>query len=194
MYNEPGRMVAAGGPKAAAFFTFASPELDYDRYDTEGMKKILIEAYAGMGWRTPAILSEVRRADDVYLDSISQVRIDRYAEGRVALLGDAAYGNTLGGFGTGLALVGAYVLAGELALAGGDHQVAFKRYEEGFRGYAKIAKNGNAGPFLAPGTPGRIRMRNWMFKNRLLLKLMLKMTDMFATNIDLKDYPSLTGR
>src|SRR5436190_20252362 len=28
MYNEPGRMAAVGGPKASAFFVFASPELD----------------------------------------------------------------------------------------------------------------------------------------------------------------------
>jgi 2-polyprenyl-6-methoxyphenol hydroxylase-like FAD-dependent oxidoreductase len=42
------------------------------------------------------------------------VDIDRYHAGRVVLLGDAGYGNTLGGFGTGLAIVGAYVLAGEL--------------------------------------------------------------------------------
>ena len=43
-----------------------------------------------------------------------------YTKGRVALVGDSAYGNTLGGFGTGLAVVGAYVIAGELAIADGD--------------------------------------------------------------------------
>ncbi|MFC4529911.1 FAD-dependent monooxygenase [Sphaerisporangium dianthi] len=194
MYNEPGRMVAAGGPKGPAFFVFASPELSYDRYDTEAMKRVVIDAYAGMGWRTPEILEQVRRAEDLYLDSISQVRVDHYAKGRVVLLGDTAYGNTLGGFGTGLAVVGAYVLAGELAMAGGDHQAAFRRYEELLRPYAKIARNGNAGPFLAPGTPGRIRMRNRIFKSRLLLKGMLKMTDMFATGITLPDYPSPARR
>ncbi|MGV9773565.1 FAD-dependent monooxygenase [Streptosporangium sp. NPDC003464] len=194
MYNEPGRMVALGGPKSPAFFVFASPRLDYDRYDTEEMKRILIDAYAGMGWRTPAVIEAVRHADDFYLDSISQVRIDHYAKGRVVLLGDAAYGNTLGGFGSGLAMVGAYVLAGELAAAGGDHRVAFRRYEEEFRDYAKVARKGNAGPFLAPGTPGRIRMRNWMFKYGFLLKIMMRMTDKFATNITLKDYSALVPR
>ncbi|WP_344934763.1 FAD-dependent monooxygenase [Sphaerisporangium flaviroseum] len=191
MYNEPGRMVATGGPGAAAFFVFASPQLDFDRYDTEEMKRIVIDAYAGMGWRTSTVIEMVRHAHDFYLDSISQVRVEHYSKGRTVLLGDAAYGNTLGGFGTGLAMVGAYVLAGELAAAGGDHRVAFQRYEEEFRGYAKIARNGNAGPFMAPGTPRRIRMRNAMFKHRLMLKMMLKMTDVFATNITLKDYPSL---
>ncbi|MEW9533870.1 FAD-dependent monooxygenase [Microbispora sp. NPDC049125] len=194
MYNEPGRMVSAGGSKASAFFVFASPPLDYDRYDTEGMKKAVIDAYAGMGWQTQAVIDAIRDADDFYLDSISQVRIDRYSSGRVVLLGDAAYGNTLGGFGTGLAVVGAYVLAGELAEAGGDHRVAFQRYEEAFRGYAKIARNANAGPFLAPRTRLRIRARNAMFRYGFILRAMLKMTDRFATNITLKDYPAPTPR
>jgi 2-polyprenyl-6-methoxyphenol hydroxylase-like FAD-dependent oxidoreductase len=188
MYNEPGRMLAVGGPKATAFFVFASERLDYDRYDTEQQKAILTRAYAGMGWRTPEVVEAVRQAKDVYLDSISQVGVDRYSQGRVVLLGDSAYGNTLGGFGTGLAVVGAYVLAGELAAADGDHRAAFAEYERQMRGYAKIAKSGNAGPFLAPGSPARIRMRNWMFKSGFLLKMMLKLTDKFATDIELKDY------
>ncbi|MFF5205285.1 FAD-dependent monooxygenase [Streptosporangium sp. NPDC000396] len=192
MYNEPGRMAALGGPKAPAFFVFASEQLDYDRYDVEQQKRILIDAYRGGDWRIPELMAKMPNARELYLDSISRVEIDHYAKGRVVLLGDAAYGNTLGGFGTGLALVGAYVLAGELAAAGGDHRVAFRNYEEAFRGYAKVSKQGNgAGSFLAPATRKGIRMRNWMFKRRLLFKALMKMTDMFATNIELMDYTSL---
>ncbi|MFJ2030493.1 FAD-dependent monooxygenase [Streptosporangium sp. NPDC087985] len=192
MYNEPGRLVSLGGPKSPAFFVFASEQLDYDRYDTGGQQRILIDAYRDAGWKTPEILARVPDAREFYLDSISQVRVDRYARGRVVLLGDAAYGNTLGGFGTGLAVVGAYVLAGELAAAGGDHRVAFRKYDEEFRGYAKVARQGNAGSFLAPRTRRGIRMRNWMFKRRILLRGLLKMTDWFATDIKLKDYAQLT--
>ncbi|MGV9379260.1 FAD-dependent monooxygenase [Nonomuraea sp. NPDC003707] len=188
MYNEPGRMAAVGGPKAPAFFVFASERLDYDRYDMRQQKDLLTRAYAGMGWQGPALMEAVRRSPDVYLDSLSQVTIDRYSQGRVVLLGDAAYGNTLAGFGTGLAAVGAYVLAGELKRAGGDHRVAFAQYEEQMRGYAKVAKNGNAGPFLAPRTRKGIRMRNWMFKYGFLLGWMMKMTDKFANDITLKEY------
>ncbi|MEV4803915.1 FAD-dependent monooxygenase [Nonomuraea sp. NPDC049421] len=188
MYNELGRMVVMGGTKAPAFFVFASEQLEYDRYDVEQQKKLLDRAYAGMGWRVPEIMDAVRDAREVYFDSLSQVRIDRYSQGRVVLLGDAAYGNTLGGFGTGLAVVGAYVLAGELAAAGGDHRAAFAEYERQFRPYAKIAKNGNAGPFLAPGSPAKMRLRNWTFKYGFLLGLMLKATDKFATDIKLRSY------
>ncbi|MBF8188662.1 FAD-dependent monooxygenase [Nonomuraea sp. K274] len=191
MYNEPGRMAAAGGTKASAFFVFASEPLDYDRYDAGAQKEVLARVYAGMGWRTPEIMKAVDRAEDVYLDSISQVSIDHYSKGRVVLLGDSAYGNTLGGFGTGLAVVGAYVLAGELAAAGGDHHAAFAAYERQLRGYAKVAENGNAGPFLAPATRARIRMRNWMFRYRFLLGLMMKVADRYATGIELKDYSQI---
>src|SRR5690348_5422991 len=121
-------------------------------------------------------MARVPDAADFYLDSLSQVRMDTYAKGRVVLVGDSAYGNTLGGFGTGLAVVGAYVMAGELQAADGDHRVAFRRYEDGFRQYAKIAKQGSAGPFLAPGNRMRLALRNWTFKSRFLLRTMLKLT------------------
>ncbi|MEU3767182.1 FAD-dependent monooxygenase [Amycolatopsis keratiniphila] len=191
MYNEPGRMAATGGPKANAFFVFASPEIDYDRYDTGRQKEILAAAFDGGGWRLPELMEMVKRSDDVYLDSIARVTMDGYSTGRVALLGDAAYGNTLGGFGTGLAVVAAYVIAGELAAADGDHALAFRRYDEKFLGYAKIARNANAGPFLAPPTPLRIKLRDQMFKRRLLLRGMLWVTDKFATDITLDEYPAL---
>jgi 2-polyprenyl-6-methoxyphenol hydroxylase-like FAD-dependent oxidoreductase len=189
MYNEPGRMAALGGPKAPAFFVFASKELEYDRYDPEQQKRLLMAAYQGGGWRLPELMAAVPSARDIYLDSISRVEIDRYSTGRVVLIGDAAYGNTLGGFGTGLAIVAAYVLAGELALADGDHRAAFAAYETVFRDYAKVAKQGSAGPFLAPGSRLRMRLRNWTFKSSFLLRQMLKLTDRFATDITLKPYP-----
>ena len=188
VYNEPGRMVTIGGPKAESFFVFASPELTYDRYDPEQQKKLLLDAYRGGGWRIPELMDRVPASPDFYLDSISRVHMDEYAKGRVVLLGDSAYGNTLGGFGTGLAIVGAYVLAGELHRAGGDHTVAFRRYTEIFRPYAKISKQGHAGKFLAPTTALGIRMRNWTFKRASLFGAMMKLTDRFATRIDLPDY------
>lgn len=191
MYNEPGRMAVVGGPKAPELFVFASDPIDYDRGDIAEQKRLLAAAYAGAGWRVPGLLAQLDDAPDFYLDSIARVETDTYTAGRVALLGDAAYGNTLGGFGTGLALVGAYVLAGELAAAGGDHRVAFERYNEQMHRYAKITRKGSAGPFLAPKSPTRIRVRNWTFKSKALFGLMMKLTDFFATGIDLQDYPAL---
>jgi 2-polyprenyl-6-methoxyphenol hydroxylase-like FAD-dependent oxidoreductase len=189
MYNEPGRMIAVGGPKASAFFVFRSPELTYDRYDPEQQKEILRAAYAGGRWRTAELIRRLDDCGEFYLDSLSRVQMDRYSQGRVVLVGDAAYGNTLGGFGTGLALVAAYVLAGELAFSDGDHRAAFHRYEQRFRPYAKVSKSASAGPFLAPPNRFRMSTRNLTFRSPLLLKAMLKLTDAFATRIELPDYP-----
>jgi hypothetical protein len=94
--------------------------------------------------------------------------------------------------GTGLAVVGAYVLAGELAVAGGDHTVAYARYNEIMRRYAKIAGQSNAGRFLAPRTALGIRGRNWFLGSRAF-GLMMKYTDNASNDIELRDYPSLLG-
>lgn len=124
LYSEPGRTAAIDSEKASAFFVFRSPGLIYDRDDVEQQKAVLAAAFDGGGWRLPELVAALPRAASVYLDSISRVSVDRWSRGRVVLLGDAAHGAPLGGFGTGLAIVGASVLAGELLAAGGDFRVA----------------------------------------------------------------------
>lgn len=70
---------------------------------------------------------------------MAQIRVDHWSRGRVVLLGDAGYcPSPLSGQGTSLALVGAHVLAEELARPGADHRAAFARYEERLRPYAEI--------------------------------------------------------
>ncbi|MFB7876123.1 FAD-dependent monooxygenase [Nocardia sp. NPDC056064] len=190
-HNTPGRLAIDGGAKAQQMYMFASPELDYPRNDAAAQRAIIERTFAGMGWHTPRMLADLAEFDDIFLDSISQVRMNgQYTRGRVALVGDAAYGNTLAGFGTGLAIVGAYVLAGELATAEGDHVAAFAAYDRIMRRYAKIAGNSNTGRFLAPKTALGIRARNWFLGSRLF-GLMLKYGDNAANDIDLVDYPSL---
>jgi 2-polyprenyl-6-methoxyphenol hydroxylase-like FAD-dependent oxidoreductase len=194
MYNEPGRMAALGGPKSPAFFVFAAGPLGYDRHSREEQRRVVLEAFAGGGWRLPELLAQVRVAPDVYVDSVSRVEMDRYAAGRAVLTGDAAYGNTLGGFGSGLALVAGYVLAGELAVAGGDHRRAFRAYEDRFRPYAAAGRTGNAGSFLAPTSRRGIWLRNLVFRARPVLGAMMWITDRFANRIELPDYAALLQR
>ncbi|MFI7193504.1 FAD-dependent monooxygenase [Nocardia nova] len=192
-YSEPGRLAVRGGNKAAHMYMFAADRLSYDRRDEAAQRRVLAEAFAGAGGPVPAMMAELSGLDSFYLDSIGQVRMKgRYSTGRIALVGDSAYGNTLGGFGTGLAVVGAYVLAGELALADGDYTAAFARYDELMKRYAKIAGNSNAGRFLAPRTARGIRMRNWFLGSRMF-DLMLKYSDNAANDIELRDYPALVA-
>ncbi|MFC9996638.1 FAD-dependent monooxygenase [Nocardia sp. NPDC127526] len=189
-YNEPGRLAVSGGSKAGQMYLFASPEIEYSRDDVAEQQRIVAEKLAGMGWRVPEMLAELPTLDGFYLDSISKVTMKSFVKGRIALLGDAGYGNTLAGFGTGLAVVGAYVLAGELAAADGDYQAAFARYEEIMKRYLRMADGANAGPFLAPKTKLGIRARNWFLGSRLWT-LMLKYTDSAKNDIDLQNYPEI---
>jgi len=94
------------------------------------------------------LIEEMWDAPYVYFDSISRIDMDSWSKDRVVLLGDAGFGATVGGLGTGCAMVGAYVLAGELAAAGGDHRTAFARYQAEIRDYVRAARSSRA-------TPGR---------------------------------------
>lgn len=108
-------------------------------------RQLLAERYHGEGWEVAELLSHVDTSPDFYLDSLSQVHMDRWAKGRVVLVGDAAYcASTASGQGTSLALVGAYVLAGELAAAGGDHVAGFAGYEAALREFVDV--NQKLGP------------------------------------------------
>lgn len=78
--------------------------------------------------------------------------------------------------------------------AGGDHAAAFARYDELFRRYSTVSRKGNAGPFLAPPSRLRIAMRDRMFRSTRLLAMMMKMTDSFATDIELTDYACYEAR
>lgn len=184
-YNEPGRLALLGGQKAPSLFVFRAPGAGvpgYDRHDIASQRAFLEAAFAGAGWRVPAALNAVRRADDLYLDALARTRMTSFTRGRFALVGDAGHANTLGGFGTGLSLVAASVLAGELVAARGDHEAAFAAYDRRMRRPTKVARTGNAGPFLAPPTNARIRLRDRTFTTRWMYRSMLWLTDTFATD------------
>ncbi|MER6311126.1 FAD-dependent monooxygenase [Streptomyces sp. NPDC001739] len=142
-YAEPGRLVcaysSAGDPAAKGLLVFRSPRLSYDHRDRAQQLALLDTAFAGVGWRTSRMLAAARSAPDLYFDGLHLIEMDRWSRGRVVLLGDAAHcPSPASGQGTGMALVGAYVLAGELAAAGGAPKVAFARYEEEMRGYVTV--------------------------------------------------------
>lgn len=187
-YNVPGRLALLGGQKAPSLFVFHADGADYDRRDVASQRAFLESAFAGVGWRVPEAIAAGRDADDFYLDVLARTTMTSFTHGRTALVGDAGFANTLGGFGTGLALIGAYVLAGELIAASGDHAAAFAAYDERMLKPTKIARSGNVGPFLAPPSRWRIRTRDWTFSNPLMYRSMMWMTDTFATDDSIPDY------
>jgi len=119
-------------PKMArAGFMFRSQHTLNNIRDEIEQQQFLRSTYEGFGWEMPKILELMSTCDDFYFDAITQVKMKSWTKGRVALLGDAGYcASPLSGQGNNLALVGAYILAGELKKAQGDHTLAFKRYNE----------------------------------------------------------------
>ncbi|MEV0973965.1 hypothetical protein [Microtetraspora glauca] len=136
---------------ARALFLFRSErELDYHHHDVPRQKELLRGAFDGMHPDVNRWLDELDRTPAFYFDSITQLRMDTWSRGRVTLVGDAGYcpGPAVGGS-TSLAVVGAYVLAGELARAGGDHERAFPAYE---RAMAEHVSGGRAAALSAAKT------------------------------------------
>jgi 2-polyprenyl-6-methoxyphenol hydroxylase-like FAD-dependent oxidoreductase len=198
MHNAPGGLVASARPgrlpgEIKAGLSFRSAPLDYDRRDVDAQREIVARRFAGVGWEAPRLLRAMRSAPDFFLDSMDQVVLDRWSRGRVALLGDAGYcASPLTGLGTSLALVGAYVLAGEIAAAGGDHRVALRRYDEVMRPYVARAQElppGGASGY-APSSRLGIRLRDLSMRQmtRWPMKNLLAAQFAKAGDIELPEY------
>ncbi len=174
----------------------------FDRGDTAAQVELLERHFAGVGWEATRLLRAARGARDFYLDSMAQVRLGRWSRGRVVLLGDAGYCPTpLTGLGTSLALVGAYILAGELAATFDDTtaptkqdgiQGAFDRYETRMRPYVEqsqeLPPGGVAG--YAPQSALRIALgwASMRWSQRWPMRPMMERIFSKADAIDLPDY------
>lgn len=195
-YGTLGKKVGifSGGDsrEAKASFFFATKPLG--RRETEQQKAILREHFEREGWESPRLMELMKTAPDFYFDSVSQVKMDRWSAGRAILVGDAAWcASPLSGMGTGMAVVGAYVLAGELAEADGDYAVAFASYERLMREFVRrcqgIADGGT--DWFVPRTRFRLWLSQQMWKilpytpwKNMMIEVPLKI----GNSIDLKDY------
>ncbi|MEB4208077.1 FAD-binding domain [Mycobacterium sp. 94-17] len=143
-YAEPGRQLARfalRGDRTTFLFIFRADHGDAG----EPPKMQLRRVFGGCGWEANEMLAALDEVDDLYFDVVSQIRMNSWSRGRVLLLGDAAGCiSLLGGEGTGLAITEAYVLAGELMRAGGDHRRAFEAYEKRLRPFIESKQAGAA--------------------------------------------------
>ncbi len=158
-------------------------------------KKILHARFDDAGWECPQIMKAMGACDSIYFDRVSQIRMERWTEGRLALVGDAAFcPSLLAGEGSSLAMAAAYVLAGELCCASGNHREGFARYESMLRpilagkqksaeGFAKV---------FAPRTALGLWFRNQMFRTMSIPFLGERMiVRSFLGKIVLPDYSML---
>lgn len=129
-----------------ASMSFRSEWMGFENLPVESQLTVLRERFRGAGWQTGRILEGfAARPDEFYTQRMEQVVVSTWSKGRVALLGDAAWGSGPTGMGTTLSLVAAHVLAGELAGNPDQYARAFARYESIMRGYADSAQGLPAG-------------------------------------------------
>ena len=151
MYTQVGQQVARFSMRDGRtmfLFTFADrdPQLPGTRAEQETLLRV---HFGNAGWECPRILAGLPNVDNLYFDRVSQIRMEgdgSWSRGRVALIGDAAFCvSLLAGQGSALAMVAAYILAGELHRAAGDYATAFAHYQALF------------GPFVAAKQKAALR-------------------------------------
>lgn len=107
----------------------------------EKQKELWEKLFKGFRWEGKRMLAELQNTDDFYMTPVAQVKVDSWSKGRVVLVGDAGYcPSVMTGRGTTVSLVGAYVLAGELARHGENIDVALKSYEKVLRPFVEKAQ------------------------------------------------------
>jgi 2-polyprenyl-6-methoxyphenol hydroxylase-like FAD-dependent oxidoreductase len=165
VHNAPGRLAVAARPghpgEQEVGLTFAADHLP-PRRDLEGRLDLLDRTFAEAGWRTPEFLAAARTAPDFALDTYDQVHMPTWIDGRVVLVGDAAWcASPLSGLGTALGLQGAAALADALGdgsnLASGQHLAdALAGYEQTMRPRVVAAQK------LIPGRVDMIAPKSWL--------------------------------
>jgi 2-polyprenyl-6-methoxyphenol hydroxylase-like FAD-dependent oxidoreductase len=192
--------------EAKALFMFAAPATDHDHRNTAQQKQMVIDQFKDEGPAISQILDAIQDTPDFYFDAISQVKMNSLSNGRVVLLGDAGYcPSPASGQGSSLALVGAYVLAGELAAASGDHRRAFNNYESQMRWFVRA--NQQLGITVLKEMVSKSNTQLWFQSTmlRILVKLpwkekifkrflkeMQQTVDEAANAIELRDYARYT--
>jgi len=171
IYNRPGRAAilysTSEGPSLYALFAYRSPPPSPEEIeDPRRQRDSVARAFADDGWELPGMISALQGAEDFYFDATMQIRMPAWSAGRVAVLGDAAFGPSFfTGQGTSMALVGAYMLARALATHP-DQAAAFQAYETATRPYiaANQALVRDGSTMVAPGSAFGLWARNSMIR------------------------------
>jgi 2-polyprenyl-6-methoxyphenol hydroxylase-like FAD-dependent oxidoreductase len=198
MYSQVGQQVARFAmrdDRTMFLFTFADEDPRVPS-TIEDQRAVLRERFGRSGWECPDILNALASVNELYFDRVSQIVMspaeDSWTRGRATLVGDAAGAvSLLGGQGAALAMIGAYILAGELSRARGDVVAACHRYQRrlgAFIGMKQQAARRFAGVF-APRSKTSLFLRNQIMR-LLTLPPVAALTAArgFTDRISLPDY------
>ena len=178
--------------KTLFLLTFRKELLESLPESEEEKKAALKKVFEDMKWETPEILAGMEEVSSVYFDSVTQIKMDKWCNGRVGLLGDAAACvSLLAGEGTGLAMTEAYVLAGELHKAQGDFEKAFANYQMLLQPFL-LEKQQSAlsfANFFAPKSSLSLWMRNMGIRlSNIPLFANMILKNSLSDNFDLPEY------
>ncbi|MCL7369708.1 FAD-dependent monooxygenase [Streptomyces ardesiacus] len=172
IWNEPGRSAVLYAHEPAdrlhGFLTFTRDTPPFEAFrDPRAQRDLVAARFPERVWHLPRLVEGMREADDLFFDVVSQMHMPAWSHGRVVLAGDAAHATSfISGQGSSVALVGAYVLAGELATHA-DHADAFAAYERLIRPFAErnqaLATGG--GSAVTPTTRQEIEARNALLRD-----------------------------
>jgi 2-polyprenyl-6-methoxyphenol hydroxylase-like FAD-dependent oxidoreductase len=195
-YSLPGKQVARFAmrdDRTMFLFVFAEEQgRCIEAQDTDTQKDILRGTFADAGWECPKILAAMESCDVLYFDRVSQIWMDRWSQGRVGLVGDAAFCPSLvAGQGAALAMIAAYVLAAELSMTPSRPQEAFQGYERRLHHFVvgKQKAAARLADSFAPKTRVRLFLRNQVTKAfKLPFVAELAMGQSLVDRIELPEY------
>ena len=108
--------------------------------DRQKQKEAFADIYSGCGWETPRVVEQMMKSENFYSDTLAQVKLPKWSQDRVVLLGDAAWAPTpFTGQGNQLAIIGGWVLAQEMSRNRGP--VALEMYEKRLRSYVESSQS-----------------------------------------------------
>lgn len=138
VYFDKGKLATAYavGNHSFACLAFKSEE---ETLPNDHLKAVFKNRFQGSDWEIPRLVSLMKVSDECYFNSIAQVRMPCWSQGRVVLIGDAAY--SCQAMGTSLAMVGAYILAREIKESNGNFTIAFDTYEKNMRKFVEAAQD-----------------------------------------------------
>ncbi|MGH8219082.1 MAG: FAD-dependent monooxygenase, partial [Steroidobacteraceae bacterium] len=94
-FARPGRQVsryAMRENRSAFLFVFTDGgDTVLGGHDCHGQKELIRSRFADDGWEVPEMLERLEAAQDLYFDTVSQIRMPHWTNGRIALVGDAAH-------------------------------------------------------------------------------------------------------
>ncbi|GGG03478.1 FAD-dependent oxidoreductase [Rhodococcoides trifolii] len=167
IFSVPGKTVMLNSytDKTDVCFAFHSDtEIPYDYRNQEQMRRIVAEQFENHGGRSAVLLDELAKADNFYFDKLCQIKMPRWSDGNIVLVGDAAYcASPAAGMGGSLAIIGATAFADALEQHGPNFQAAFDAYERNLRPFVEDvqAQAVDFGiPTFFPETADHIRARD----------------------------------